>query len=178
MVSISVVFWLMVIIAGIIGGMRGWAKELLVIFSVVLALFIIVVLETYVGFINGIFSPEVPTRQFWFRSVILLALAFFGYETPNLSGRFGGAARREKLQDSMLGIVLGGVNGYLIFGSIWHFIYEAGYPFEFIFAPDANTVIGQQAIDMVLRMPPAFLDIPGIYFAVAIAFTFVVIVFV
>ncbi len=37
MVSLIVIFWMYVILFAIIGGMRGWAKELLVTFSVILA---------------------------------------------------------------------------------------------------------------------------------------------
>lgn len=36
MISILSVFWMFVILFGLIGAMRGWAKELLVIFSIVL----------------------------------------------------------------------------------------------------------------------------------------------
>ena len=39
MISILSAFWMFVILFGLIGAMRGWAKELLVVFSVVLALF-------------------------------------------------------------------------------------------------------------------------------------------
>jgi|GEM_PF-6848346 len=39
MVSIFFFFWLLVVLFGVIGAMRGWAKEILVSFSVILALF-------------------------------------------------------------------------------------------------------------------------------------------
>ena len=38
MMSIVYVFWMYVILFAVIGAMRGWAKELLVSFSVILAL--------------------------------------------------------------------------------------------------------------------------------------------
>ena len=38
MMSIVVVFWMYVFLFAFIGGMRGWAKELLVTFSAILAL--------------------------------------------------------------------------------------------------------------------------------------------
>ena len=47
MISILSAFWMFVILFGLIGAMRGWAKELLVVFSVVLAFFLIYVLESY-----------------------------------------------------------------------------------------------------------------------------------
>lgn len=177
MVTLSFVFWLFVFLTSIIGAMRGWAKELLVVFSVILAIFIILVFETYVGFIQGFLQAGGPKIEFWTRTIIIFILAFFGYQTPNVK-RFSAAARREKLQDSLLGLVLGGANGYLIFGSMWFYLARAGYPFNFVVAPVAGTEIGDATIRLVNLMPPQFLDIPGIYFAVAIAFTFIVIVFI
>ncbi len=52
MISLDVIFWMFVVLFAIIGLMRGWAKELLVTFAVILALFIITVLENYVPFVT------------------------------------------------------------------------------------------------------------------------------
>ena len=49
MMTLTAVFWMYVILFGIIGGFRGWAKELLVIFSVLLAIAIDTVLLTLCG---------------------------------------------------------------------------------------------------------------------------------
>ena len=107
MVSLSFVFWMFVMLAAIIGAMRGWAKELLVAFSAILAIFIILVFETYVGFVQGIIQAGGPKTEFWTRVIILMMLSFFGYQTPGTFDRFKAAARREKLQDSLLGLILG-----------------------------------------------------------------------
>ena len=48
MVSLNFFFFCFLILFAIIGAMRGWAKEMLVTFSAILALFIITVLEAYV----------------------------------------------------------------------------------------------------------------------------------
>lgn len=178
MVSLAFVFWLFVILGAIVGGTRGWAKELLVSFSVILGIFVILVLETYVGFIQGLLQAGGPQMEFWVRSLIIFLLAFFGYQTPGAIARFQAAARREKLQDSLLGIVLGGVNGYLIIGSVWAYLHRAGYPFELISAPQPGNALGDAAINLITYLPPNWLDAPLIYFAIAVAFTFVVIVFI
>ena len=47
MLSMTAFFWIMVLLFAFIGVIRGWAKELLVSFSVVLAFFIIAVLDNY-----------------------------------------------------------------------------------------------------------------------------------
>ena len=75
MVSLVVVFWMYVILFAIIGAMRGWARELLVSFSVILALFIISVLERFIPFIGRTLAA-VPLTLFWLRLVVVLALVF------------------------------------------------------------------------------------------------------
>lgn len=177
MISINFVFYMLVFLAAIIGWMRGWAKELLVFFSIILALFIIIVLETYVGFIQNFYLSGGPSVTFWTRTIIIFLLAFFGYQTPNFP-RFTDAARREKLQDSLLGMFLGAANGWFVFGSIWAYLHEAGYFFNFITMPMPGSPMGESAIRLINSMPPLWLESPIIYFAVAIAFTFVVVVYV
>jgi hypothetical protein len=178
MVSLTVIFWLFVFLFAIIGAMRGWAKELMVSFSVILAMFIIVLMETYA-------PPFQPggglgdSVRFWIRFIIILLSVFFGYQTPNIRALAGARFARERLQDVLLGFILGGINGYLVVGTIWYYMDAAGYPIgDYFTAPDRNTDLGQAAIELLEHMPPIFLDPPLIYFAVAIAFLFVVVVFI
>ena len=176
MVSLSFVFWMYVILFGIIGGMRGWAKELLVTFSVILALTFTTLLEHYVPFVRDVLQKDSPALSFWFRTITLGLLVFFGYQTPHLS-RFAAKMTREKFQDILLGAFLGAINGYLIAGTIWYYMADAGYPFtNVVTAPTGD--IAKLADTMLHYMPPKLLGIPGIYFAVAIAFIFVIVVFI
>lgn len=177
MVSLMFFFFCFVVLFGIVGAMRGWAKEMLVTFSVVLALFMLLVLEKYVGVIKNSFAPEHSQAQFWMRSVILVLLAFFGYQTPNLPKIGGARFARERLQDALLGIFLGALNGYLIVGSLWWFMADAEYPFASITEPLAGTTMGDAAIRLVESMAPAWLVEPYIFFAVGVAFVFVIVVF-
>ncbi len=178
MISLDVIFWMYVILFALIGAMRGWARELLVSFSVILALFVLSVLERFVPFIRDTLIVNNPDSFFWLRSILLMSLVFFGYQTPKFpklanSGKF----IREKFQDILLGLFLGAVNGYLVFGSLWFFLDDAGYPFDFILQPDINSEIGIAAQRLLEFMPPELLGAPAIYFAVAIAFVFVLVVF-
>ena len=178
MVYLNFIFICFVIIFAIIGAMRGWAKEMLVTASAILALFIITVLETYVKGLTQTFSEPGSTGQFWMRVAIIVLLTFFGYQTPNIPRIGGERFVRERLQDSLLGIFLGALNGYLIIGSIWYFLSEANYQaISYIIPPDPNSVPGQAAIKLLTWMAPAWLGVPFIYFAIALAFVFVVVVF-
>lgn len=176
MVSLSFVFWMYVILFSIIGGMRGWAKELLVTFSVILALTFTTLLEHYVPFVRDVLQKDNAVLYFWLRTIILILVIFFGYQTPHLS-RFAAKMTREKFQDILLGAFLGAINGYLIAGTIWYYMADSGYPFpNVITAPSGD--IAKMAETMLHYMPPKLLGIPGIYFAVVIAFIFVIVVFI
>jgi len=172
-VSLTVLFWMYIILFAFIGTIRGWAKELLVTFGVILAIFIITVL---LPFIDGGFDPE---TLFWVRLIILGLLVFFGYQTPNIRKLAeSGVFIRERLQDFVLGIFLGAINGFLFFGTAWFYLHEAGYPFDAIAAPDATTAAGQAALNLINILPPNWLQVPAIYFAIAISFVFVLVVFI
>jgi uncharacterized membrane protein required for colicin V production len=175
MLSIIVVFWMYVILFAIIGGMRGWAKELLVSFSVILALTFSTLLNNYVEFFKTIITEQ-PELHFWLHTIILALLVFFGYQTPNIQ-RFAAKMTREKIQDTLLGAFLGAINGYLITGSVWYYLDFAQYPFEKI-VQDPPAELAARIQNMMNYMPPELFGIPGIYFAVVIAFIFVLVVFI
>jgi uncharacterized membrane protein required for colicin V production len=177
-VSLTFVFWMYVILFSVIGAMRGWAKELLVSFSVILALTFITLLQNYIPFVRDVL-PKDSTALFWTRSTILVILVFFGYQTPNLP-KFTGKFNRERLQDTLLGIFLGAINGYLIAGSIWLFMYEAKYPFMMITDPATTGVpqIMDTANKIIAYLPPRLLGVPAIYFAAVLSFIFVIVVFI
>ncbi len=175
MISLNFTFWLLVVVFGLIGMMRGWAKELLVSFSVILGLAFNSLLMRYVPVIKTL--PLTDTPLFWIRITIVLTLVFFGYQTVGLP-RFAAKANREKLQDSLLGFVLGALNGFLVFGTVWFYLAEANYPFEYITAPVAGTTMGDAANRLLPILAPRLLGEPAIYFAVILCFIFVLVVFI
>jgi len=168
-------------IFAVIGAMRGWAKELLVIFSVILALALGQLVEQYILFNPNSASPFNIARDsstlFWTRTVTMLLLVFFGYQTVNLP-TFAKKAARERLQDFLLGSVFGGINGYLVVGSVWAYMSEAKYPFASIRDPALYSEYANAAQEMISFMPPYVLGVPGIYFAVIIAFIFIIVVYI
>lgn len=175
MASLTVIFWMYVVLFAIIGAMRGWAKELLVTASVILSVFIITLLETYLPPLRELTG----SARFWVRLVIVFLLVFFGYQTPSFRALAGPRFARERFQDILLGMILGAVNGYLVVGTIWFYMDQAGYPFSpFFTAPSTADPLGRAALELIDRMPPAFLDPPWIYFATALAFLFIVVVFI
>jgi uncharacterized membrane protein required for colicin V production len=180
MISLHVLLIIFIVLFGIIGSMRGWAKEVLVTFSIILAMFSLTVFENYITFFKETIKTATPATVFWIRSAILAGLVFFGYETPKIprladTGKF----IRNVLQDTLLGGFLGMVNGFLVIGSIWYFLHTADYPFSFVTAPDATTVNGLASLNWVQFLPPSWLmTTPAIYVAVAVCFVIVLVVFI
>jgi uncharacterized membrane protein required for colicin V production len=176
MMSIVYLFWMYIIIFAIIGWMRGWAKELLVAFSVILALALNHVIRRYIPLAQGL--PETDTSLFWIRTIILLVLVYFGYQTVVSIPHLAAKGRSEKLQDTLFGAFMGAINGYLVAGTLLFYMHVADYPFENVISRPVEQVLLQKVNQMMLYMPPQLLGEPGIYFAIIIAFVFVLVVYI
>jgi hypothetical protein len=165
-----------VILFAVIGAMRGWAKELLVAFSVILSLSLNHVLRKYIPLARDL--AETDPSLFWVRTIILVVLVYFGYQTvvsiPHLASR----AARERLQDTLFGAFLGGINGYLIAGSILYYVHIADYAFQKVIIKPTDPELLQAVNQIMLYMPPQLLGEPGIYFAIILAFVFVIVVYI
>ena len=111
------------------------------------------------------------------RGGFLILLAFFGYQTPNLRALQPKLAR-ERVEEILLGLVLGLLNGYLLVGSLWSYLHAAGYPTELIIRPAEGSELAAQIGGVVPFLPPELLPIPQIYFAVGVVFVFIIVVFV
>jgi len=169
MIALSALFWVLVIVFACIGFLRGWSKEVLVTFSLVLAIFVITVFLEFIPFMTPYLEAGGDSRQFGARAVILILFAFFGYQSPKLR-RLSEVVMRERFQDAMLGAGVGALNGYFLFGSLLFYLNQFNYPFDWVSTPGADL------LGLLAYMPPAWLGVPAIYFAVAVAFTFVMVV--
>ena len=180
MISLNVLLIFFIILFAVIGAMRGWSKELLVSSAVLLTIFILTIFEKYIPIYKNNIATQSASTLLWVRLALLGGLVMFAYQTPNIprlstSDRF----MRHYLQDGILGLVFGALNGYLIFGTIWYYLHAAGYPFEdFIIAPEAGSTLEQTFTEIIRILPPSLMDGPIIYFAVAIAFVFILMAFV
>jgi uncharacterized membrane protein required for colicin V production len=175
MMSIVYIFWMYVILFAVIGAMRGWAKELLVAFSVITALAVNLLLEKYLPLVRDL--DKTSSSVFWIRILVVIALVYFGYQTVSIA-RFASKAVREHLQDALFGAVLGGANGYLIAGSLLYYNHVGNYPYSRIISRATDPEIVATVERMMNYMPPRFLGEPGIYFAVIIILIFIIVVYI
>jgi len=174
MISIIYVFWMYVILFAVIGMLRGWAKELLVGFSVVVAVALNFLLHQFAPVVRSL--PENDLTLFWIRSIVLFTLVYFGYQTVISVARLQAGARRERLQDSLFGLFLGAINGYLVVGTFLYYLNAANYPGQIV---AKASPAAQETIKLMLNyMPPHLLGSPGIYFAVIIVLIFILVVYV
>jgi len=176
-VSLVVLFWVFIILFGIIGAMRGWSKEVLVTSSLVMGLFLNAILGNYVAVYQNLLTGEPPATQFVLLALPLLLLAFAGYQSPRLTALQGKLAR-ERIEGILLGLVIGLLNGYLLVGSLLFYFHATGYPTALITAPAEGSELAAQLQGMMAFMPPALLTIPYVYFAVAAISILIIVVFV
>jgi len=176
MMSIVYIFWMYVILFALVGLMRGWAKELLVAFSVILALALNHVLKRYIPIAQNL--PETDVSLFWIRTLILFVLVYFGYQTVISIQHLAAKSRSDKLQDTLFGAFLGGLNGYLVAGSVLYYMHLADYPFPEVISKPTDQAILTTVDRMMQYMPPTLLGEPGIYFAIILAFVFVLVVYI
>jgi uncharacterized membrane protein required for colicin V production len=176
-VSLVVLFWVFIILFGVIGAMRGWSKEVLVTSSLVMGLFLNAILGNYVSFYQNLLTSETASTQFILLTLPLVLLAFAGYQSPRLTALQGKLAR-ERIEGILLGLVVGLLNGYLLVGSILFYLHATGYPTSLIAAPPEGSELAVQLQNMMGYMPPALLIIPYVYFAVAAISILIIVVFV
>jgi hypothetical protein len=115
---------------GYIGFSRGWNKEMISTSGIILGLFALFQFDNTLN----TFLMGVPGEQkFLARALIFSVIIFFAYHTRALIGeeatrRRSRSGGRDNLQSSVLGAIIGFVNGYLVWGSLWYFMILDEYP--------------------------------------------------
>lgn len=135
MVSILVVFFMMVILFGVVGYLRGWQREIIAMAGLIASIALLSQFGYEVAsFIGGFRTPD-PTaidpnapfrQQFWIQAAVLSLIAFFSYQVARLAQQVGsgrlGERLRSGLESRVTGLLFGLINGYLYIGSLWGFL--------------------------------------------------------
>jgi uncharacterized membrane protein required for colicin V production len=171
MIDIAVAFWMLVFVFAIIGAMRGWAKEVLVTASVVLALFALDIARILPAIGNLLNQND--TTSFWIQSLVVAIFALFGYQTPKLIRGASGKFVSDKFADTLVGFFIGALNGFLIVGCIWYFMIQSQYPFQ----PEIIPPVPPPPA-VINYLPPEWLDGLVLYFGLLVSFLFILIVFI
>ncbi len=197
MIGLGTTFWLMVAFFAFIGAMRGWTREVIATSGLVLSLF---ALNQFGGLLvallgagtqvnaNPVDITAARRQQFYILAFTHLAITFFSYQGPAFAGRaLADRLRiRDSLQDKVLGLVVGALNGYLIVGTLWAFLeYQvgadgfirlpAGVPYPF----DPSTLIRpgvEEVVNSLIEKLPLPLLAPYLPLLVVVVFLFVIVV--
>lgn len=195
MIGLGTFFWLMVAFFALIGSLRGWTREVVATAGLILSLFALNQFGYFIVSLLGaradpaVVSPDAVRRQqFYILSLLHIAIAFFSYQGPALAGaRVTDRLRvRDSLQDKVLGAIIGAINGYLIFGTLWAFLEYQVQPGGYTLLPpgipypfDTTTLVrppaGSPIYSLIGRLPLPLLA-PYLPFLVVIVFLFVLIV--
>lgn len=134
MIQLVGVMWMMAVFFAIVGFLRGINKEVISMAGIILGLFALFQFDQY---IRGTLLSQVPLSQVFLFQVTLFAIVvFFAYQTRALGLADRDGDGRDDLQASILGGILGFINGYLIWGSVWYFLDINQYPLSpYITAP-------------------------------------------
>lgn len=147
MIELVFLVYFLILFFGYVGSQRGWVKELIAMSGVVLALFGMFQFDTLIR--RTLLGTVTPDQRFYLQSLMFLTVVFFAYQNRAVIGAEATRGRgdnRDPLQTRVLGAIAGGVNGYLISGTLWYFLdinRVAGsglYPLDpYIVAPPAGT---------------------------------------
>lgn len=143
MIELSAILVLFSIFFAFIGFIRGWNREIVSTAGVVLGLF---ALFQFDSLLRGTLLANVSRDQvFLVQSGIFIAIVFFAYQTRTVMGAdLARAQGRDSLQESVLGGLLGALNGYLIWGSLWYFMDINEYPLApYVVAPSPGSPSAQ-----------------------------------
>ncbi len=152
MLELATLVWIFVLFFGAVGIQRGWTKEIIALAGITLGLFALHQFDATIR--QQLLAAFSAQQKFFTQTAILLLIAFFAYQTRALIGSDAQAAHgdegRDALQTRVLGGIVGGINGYLISGSVWYFLHINDYPLAPYLVAPANDSL---SFATVARLP-------------------------
>lgn len=197
MISPYATFWILISCYALVGGWRGWRKEVIAMSGLILSLFTISQFGWLLVNLLGNTSNENGTNpltvmmqsQFYILSTFYVIIAFFSYQWVYLADRrlLRRLRIRRQLQERISGALAGAINGYLIVGAFWSFLeyqitsggfvqLQASFPYPFNGSIVRPMVAASTSVQMLLNNLPLPLLVPYLPFLVVIVFLMVIIV--
>jgi hypothetical protein len=116
MVELAFIVYILTAFFAYIGWLRKWKKELISLAGIALAIF---ALHEFRPFLIGTLLENLPeSQQFFILSFLFVVIVYFAYQTRG----FREEGNADVLQQKALGAIVGGLNGYLISGTLWYFL--------------------------------------------------------
>jgi uncharacterized membrane protein required for colicin V production len=187
MISLFWLFWIFIALFALVGTLRGWSKEVIAMAGLILSLFTIRQFGWPIVRLLGGGSEvtqEAMVQQLIVLALIHLGIGFFSYQGVYLvRNRLSG---RERLQERLLGMGVGAVNGYFLVGALWSFLEFQVTPdgflrlpqgIQYAFAPNVTRQLSFTPIEdfLINHLPLPWLG-PYLPILVVVIFLFVIIV--
>lgn len=133
MMQLSSFMWAAAIFFALVGFLRGWNRELIATAGILLALFAIFQFDSLLR--STIFLAIPLDQVFLVQAGAFLVVTYLVYQTDELDD-----SDDQSFSESILGGVVGFVNGYLIGGTLWYFLDINEYPIpQFVTAPSLGS---------------------------------------
>jgi hypothetical protein len=150
---IGLVFLIVMLLFGVIGIVRGVAKELGVTIMLLAALMVLQLVDSMfktritqmLNQVFGIPPSSVPTFLAICSALFLMLITFISYQGVTITYPI-------KSQSWFLGLGIGLINGYLFAGIIWYYLQTAGWP---LLNSIIKPVYGELNQNIIKLMPPA-----------------------
>jgi hypothetical protein len=151
---VEITFLFVILIFTVVGIVRGYHRELGVTVMLLLALLVLMFLETQfpellkslLAVLAGSNTTDQATAKAIIYTGFLCAIVFISYQGDTLT--FPGGTRSP-----LMGLGAGLLNGYLFAGSVWYYLAEASWPYLNVTGSFSDLYNAASRL-----LPPAILD--------------------
>ena len=163
---IELLFLAVAVIIAMIGLARGYVKELGNTLVLMSAIFLLTFLRPQIeSVLERIFQPQNANAfSSTFFTLVFIAIVFASYSGRTLA--FSGSPAPPP-QGTIISLIVGMLNGYLVAGTIWYFQHHYEYPIQRLVPNLQPDLLTATARTMVEYLPPVLFENP-IYWAIPV----------
>ncbi|MFN3705323.1 MAG: hypothetical protein ACK4WM_04950 [Thermoflexales bacterium] len=127
MISAQVFFVFYIVLFGMIGTLRGWVREVIVLFAMLFAIFMYNLPQFGQFWQTIVTSQSDSNLAFAIKSLPFVLITFFGYLSPLVAKeRFQPSSTSTRFEYGLLSFLVGAFNGYVFLSSLARWALEIG----------------------------------------------------
>ena len=163
------IFWISIILFSLLGGLRGWTSEMLLMSFQIFGLGAVFLISFFWPDFGITFS--IPYIDTVIIIMTLLLFSIIGLLSVKLIRNFFLMNYRSVFENLLLGLFLGAVNGYFYIGNIGYYLSKQVF-FNEIFSRSP------QIIELINLSPPIWMQPPVIFISIGISIVFLLVNFI
>jgi uncharacterized membrane protein required for colicin V production len=160
MMELTFFLQMCVVFFAILGFLRGVYKEFVAFIGIFISLFFLTEFDWLLDWVVGGMSAEV---RFSVDAALIILMTFFSYQQAPFVFVPASYRKGNKIvlplekgwQRGLMGALVGGLNGYLVVGSLWYFMDQYEYPLSQLFM---QPLVGSSSAAFVSNLPLAWLQ--------------------